>query len=305
MILISTLRILKFSFQDFFRNFWLSLITITIIILSLFSINILIVVGVISQTSIQLIEDKIDLSLYLKPESSEEDISILKKELESLEAVESVEYISKTQALEAFQAKHKDDKQILESLREIGKNPLSPSLIIKSANLADYEKIINSLSKLNKNNIIASRDFEDHKNILGKVNDITNKARQVGIFVSAIFILITILVVFNAIRIAIYTHKREIKIMKLVGASNWFIRVPFLAEGILYALAGVAGIIIIFYPFLHLIQPYISLFFNTEGLNLITYFNDNFIKIFGLQFLLAAFINIVASALAVGRYLKV
>lgn len=305
MILISFLRILKFSFQDFFRNFWLSIITITILILSLFSINFLIVAGVISQTSIQLVEDKIDLSLYLKPDSSEEDISVLKSELERLEAVNKVEYISKTQALEAFQAKHKNDKQILESLKEIGKNPLNPSLVVEAKSLADYEKIIDSLDTLSKNNIIESRDFEDHKNVLARVNNITTKVEQIGIFVSVIFILITILVVFNAIRIAIYTHRREIKIMKLVGASNWFVRAPFLAEAILYASLGVIGIMAIFYPFLHLLQPYIGSFFNTESLNLISYFNTNFIQIFGLQFLGAVLINVIASLLAVGRYLKV
>jgi len=127
----------------------------------------------------------------------------------------------------------------------------------------------------------------------------------VGFFVSFIFVAITILVVFNAVRIAIYTHKKEIRIMKLVGASDWFIRAPFLAEAAWYAFLGVVLIIAIFYPFLHLLQPYLATLFNATELNLIGYFNSNFIRIFGLEFLGAFFINITASLWAIRNYLKV
>ena len=140
---------------------------------------------------------------------------------------------------------------------------------------------------------------------VGYMDNFQGSAFLISIIISFIFIAITILVVFNAIRIAIYTHKREIRIMKLVGASNWFIRMPFLAEAILYALIGIIGVLIIFYPFLQLLQPYLSTFFSINELNLIGYFINNFFLIFGLQFLGASLINIIASLLAVGKYIKV
>src|SRR3989338_6583270 len=144
MILLSTIRVLKFAFQDFFRNFWLSLVTVTILVLSLFSINFIIVVGVISQTAIAAVEDKIDLSLYLLPDAAESDIAILKGELENLSGVERVSYISKAEALQAFQAKHQDNASIQEALREVGKNPLSASLVVSAAQLSDYDRVIAS-----------------------------------------------------------------------------------------------------------------------------------------------------------------
>ncbi len=291
--------------QDFIRNFWISIVTITILILSLFSINFLIVAGVISEAAIKTVEEKIDLSLYLSPSATEIDISVLKKELENLEEVESVRYVSKVQALETFQSKHKDNKEVQEALREIGQNPLNPSFVVQTADLADYDQVINALDKLSKHNIIESRNFDDHETLLNSMNTITNKTRQAGILVSFIFIIITILVVFNAIRIAIYTHKKEIRIMKLVGASDWFIRAPFLVEGIFYALIGVIVIIGIFYPFIHLLQPYLSTFFNANDLNLMNYFNSNFIFIFGMQFLVASLINIIASLWAMRNHLRV
>lgn len=305
MVILSFFRIISFAFKDFFRNFWLSIITVTILILSLFSVNFLIVIGVVSQTAFNQVEKTIDLSLYLSPDANEEDISTLKTEVGRLAGVREVEYISRAQALESFQQEYKDDQEILDSLRELGTNPLNPSLIVRADELSDYEKIIASLGTLSKHTIIDNRDFDDHQDLLKALESITSKAKQVGILVSIIFGLITVLVVFNAIRIAIYTHRKEIRVMKLVGASNWFIRSPFLAEAILYALVGVAGIILIFYPFVHLLQPYLADFFDPGALNLVYYFQLNFIKIFGVQFIIAAIICMVASILAVGRYLKV
>ncbi|MFA6551573.1 MAG: permease-like cell division protein FtsX [Patescibacteria group bacterium] len=305
MILLSIARVLKFALQDFVRNFWVSLVTVIILVLSLFSINFLIAVNHIGETAIKTVEDKIDLSLYLNTDAAEEDISALKRELESVDGVAKVEYISKAQALESFQAKNRDNKSLQEALREIGKNPLNPSLAVQAKELTDYEKIIGALDKLSKNSLIESKNFDDHKNLLTSLETVTSRSREIMILISCIFIAITILVVFNAVRIAIYTHKKEIGVMKLVGASNSFIRAPFLVESILYSLIGVIGVIAIFYPFIHLLQPYLGSFFNTTDLNLVGYFNSNFLYIFGSEFLAASFVNVAASSIAVGKYVKV
>lgn len=305
MILLSIARVLKFALQDFVRNFWVSLVTVTILILSLFSVNFLVVVDYISQQAIKSVEAKIDLSLYLNTEAVEEDISVLKRELESIEGVAKITYVSKAQALESFQTKHRDDQPIQEALREIGKNPLNPSLVVQAKELSVYEKVINSLDKLSKHTLIESKDFDDHNNLLQSMNVITVRTRQIMLLVSFIFIAITVLVVFNAVRIAIYTHRKEIGVMKLVGASNWFIRAPFLVEAVLYSFLGVVIVIAIFYPFIHLLQPYLGSFLNTASVDLIGYFNSRFIYIFGVEFLGASLINIIASSIAVGKYVKV
>ncbi|PIT93895.1 hypothetical protein COU00_01925 [Candidatus Falkowbacteria bacterium CG10_big_fil_rev_8_21_14_0_10_43_11] len=305
MILLSIARVLKFALQDFVRNFWVSLVTVIILILSLFSINFLVVVNYISETAIKTVEEKIDLSLYLNTDAAEEDISALKRELETVDGVAEVAYVSKAQALESFQAKNRDNKSLQEALREIGKNPLNPSLAVRAKELGDYEKIIGALDKLSKNSLIESKNFDDHKNLLNSLETVTSRSREIMILASLVFIIITILVVFNAVRIAIYTHKKEIGVMKLVGASNSFVRAPFLVESVLYALIGVAGVIAVFYPFIHVLQPYLGSFFNTADLNLIGYFNGNFLYIFGVEFLGASLINIIASSIAVGKYVKV
>jgi len=304
MFILSILRAAKFSFQDIARNIWLSIVTITILILALFSVNMLLIVKVIGSAAVSAVKERIDVNLYIKPDAEESQILALKARVSNLSQVKEVKYISKAEALESFKIKHKNDPEVLEALRELGKNPLTPSLIIKPKEVENNEELINSLNKID-DEIIESRNFDDHKIMLNKINNITNKVSKSGVFISLVFVAITLLVVFNSVRVAIYTHRREIGIMKLVGASNWFVRAPFLISGLIYTFSGVLAIIIIFYPFLSLLQPYLETFFIGYEINIISYFNQNFIKIFGFQFLGTAFITIMASLVAVGKYSKV
>jgi cell division transport system permease protein len=304
MFILSFLRIIKFGLQDIVRNFWLSVVTITIMVLALFSINMLLLVDMTTQSAVSLVKEKIDVSLYLKPDAEEDKILALKSEISNFPQVKEIKYISKAEALESFKAKRQSNPEILEALKVLGKNPLSPSLIIKSKNIDQYDELITNLNKINSD-IIESRNFDDHKESLAKINAISRKINEIGVLISFIFVVITLLVVFNAIRVAIYTHKREIGIMRLVGASNWFVRSPFLVSAIIYALLGVLIIIAIFYPFLMIVQPYVETFFSGYDINLVGYFNNNFINIFGMEFLGAVFINILASYTAIRRYSKV
>lgn len=300
----SLYRIIKFSFQDVFRNIWLSLVTVMILILALFSVNMLLTVDLISKAAINSVKEKIDVNLYLKPESEETQILALKAKVSGLTQVKDVKYVSKAEALEIFRERHKSNPEILDALKELGKNPLTPVLIIQPKNIDEYDKLILTLNNIDSE-IIESRNFDDHKTILTKINGISHKVTQVGMFLSSVFIIITLLVVYNAIRVAIYSHRKEITIMRLVGASNWFIRSPFLISSVIYAAFGVLAIIALFYPFLSLLQPYLETFFIEYQMNIVSYFNQHFVLIFGLQFIGAVFVNGLASIMAVGKYSKV
>lgn len=286
------------------RNIWLTIVTITILILALFSINMLLTVNVITQAAMNSIKEKIDVNLYLKSDAAEDKIIALKAEIGNYSQVKEIKYISRAEAMEAFKAKHQNNPEVLEALRQLGENPLTPTLIIKANNIEQYDELISKLNKINSD-IIESRNFENHKSILLKIDNISRKINEVGIFVSLIFITISVLVVYNAIRVAIYTHRKEIGIMKLVGASNWFVKSPFLISSIIFAAIGSLAIIGIFYAFLIVLQPYLEIFFMGYDINIVSYFNHNFVYIFGLEFLGAAFVNILASFTALGRYSRV
>lgn len=301
---LSLARILKFSFQDMTRNIWLTIVTITVLILSLILINTLLVVKVISNSTVKAIKEKVDITLYIKASTHEDQILALKAELSSMEGVRDVVYNSKEEALEFFRTKNQSNPEVLQALRELGRNPLSPSLIVYPTDVNKSADLINKLQQIDSE-IIESRDFSDNSLMLEKIDNITKKVSQVGLLIVSIFVLISLSVVYNSIRVAIYTHRREIAIMRLVGASNIFIYLPFLFSAIFYTLVGILFVIALFYPFLSLLQPYLEVFFTGYSVNIVQYFSSNFWNVFGLQFLVITVINILASLVAVRKYAKV
>ncbi|MCK5459645.1 permease-like cell division protein FtsX [Candidatus Parcubacteria bacterium] len=299
----SFFRIIKFAFQNFYRNFWLAIVTITILVVTLFSITALIILNVISTQAVKSIEDKIDISIYFKTEA--EDIQIIKtrSELLSLKEVKEVNLIDREQAMVFFKERHKDDPTILESVEILKENPFNSVLVVKAKNSEYYPEILKVLDKEEYNQIIEKKDFSDHKIIINKISIIKTKIEKIGLFVIAFFALIAALIVFNTVRIAIYTHRSEIKIMKLVGASNWFIRAPFLVEEFFYAIISFLILIAVFYPAIDFLQPHLNYFLEYD-FDLISYFKANFALIFGLEFLTIIIINALSSFVAMKKYLK-
>jgi cell division transport system permease protein len=262
------------------------------------------VVKVVGDTAINAVKEKVDVNLYLKADADENEIEALRNNINNLTVVKNVEYISKEDALESFRNENIDNPEIIQALRVLGANPLTPNLVIKPSDPDKMDELVEELNSINSP-IIESRNFVDHQRILEKIRNITDQVSQAGLVISLIFILITLSVVYNAIRVAIYTHNQEVTIMKLVGASNSFIYSPFLLSSLIYTLVGVVILIGLFYPFLSLLQPYLEAFFVGYDVNIISYFNDNFFVIFGLQFIGISFINILASLIAIRKYANI
>lgn len=302
--MLSFLRIIKFSFQDIFRNIWLSIVTVTILILALFSINMLLTAKLISENAVVAIKNKINISLYFKADASEAMIMDVRSKVMALPDVKEAKLISKNEALDNFRTRNNNNPEILNALKELGKNPLSPSLIITPKNFEDSGRLITTLHTL-ESEAIESRDFSDNSLILERINFITKRINEVGMFLIMIFILTSILVAYNAIRVAIYTHRQEIEIMRLVGASNFFIYTPYLFSAFIYAVLATFVMVIVFYPFLTILQPYMEVFFAGYSVNILAYYINNFTSIFGLQFLAVFAITVFASLLAARKYAKI
>lgn len=303
-MLVSFYRIFKFAWQSFWRNIWLSIVTITIIVLTFISVNFLIILNFISDTTIETLKDKIDVSIYFFQNIPEPQVLEVKTYLSSLAQVKDITYISQQQALENFREKHKNEPEIIQSLEELEQNPLGATLIIKANDIKNYPEILEILENSKYNNLISDKNFEDNRLYIQKINQISWSISKIGIITILIFIFIAVLIVFNTIRVAIYTHREEIGIMKLVGATNWFIKAPFILESISYGIIACGISLLILYPILSLIQPYLNNFFLAE-FNILRYFNQNFLKIFGLELLGIILLNVISSHIALSRYLRV
>ncbi len=304
--MLSTLiRVSTFAFQNFWRNIWLSVVTVTIVTVSLFSVSLLGVLTYLSNTALTNLEQKIDIAVYLKPEVKDDQVVALKGKIEKLDGVLSLEVVTPAQALERFKAKHQDDPLIAESILELGSNPLGTTFIIKATSEAGYSSILRQLQSKDFTPYIQEARFDDYQRVIDSITALTAKVKHLGFAISLLFLLVTLLVVFNTIRINIYTHREEIGIMRLVGATSWFIRGPFWAESVLYALVATLVTAVLFFPLLQLSEPYVNAFFSGFNLDLVGYFTANSVLFFGAQFLGVALLNILASTVAMRRYLKV
>lgn len=301
---LSLSRIVKFGFQDVWRNFWLSLATIMILILTLFSVNLLLSLKIIGQAAVDNLKNRVDISIYLKEGASEDKILNLKARLANLENVQEISYVSQAEALESFRRQHQENPEILQALQELDKNPLTSSLTIKPRDPDRYNQLIEELNQI-QDPLIGSRNFQDNQTLLTKINNITSKINDIAIVISSIFMLIMLLVIFNSVKLAIHSHRQEIAIMKLVGASNFFIKAPFLFSSLIYTVAGVILTALIFYPFLNVLQPYLDTFFFGYNIDLLSYFNRYWWEIAGLQLLGIGTVNLLASYIAVGKYSRI
>lgn len=305
MALASIFRIFKFAWQSFWRNIWLSIATITIIVLTFISINSLIVIKLVTDTAISVIKDKVDISLYFRPDVTESQVQEVQSYLTSLTQVKDISYISQSEALENFKRLHRQDSVIISSLDELDSNPIGATLQVQAKNIEDYPSIMEVLNNSRYSDLIIDKNFDNHELYISKIKNFSDNFNKIGLITSAIFLFIAALIVFNTIRVAIYTHRNEIAIMKLVGASNWFIRSPFLVEAIFYGIIACLISIAAVYPILNFIQPYVSNFFLTEQYNITEQFNSYFWQIAGLELTAIILLNIISSLIAVRRYLKV
>lgn len=302
---VSSYRVTQFAFQNFWRNFWLSLITVSMLLLTLLTINILLVLNVITDRAIALVEDRIEVSVYFYDYTEDTTVSAAVAYLRGLNEVRDVVTVSATEAYDQFVARHQNDAQIMASLEELGQNPFGPSLVVKAQTPEDFAQIIDALDNPQFRDSIREKDFSDYQDIVERIRSTTDRIRAFGIALAIVFLLIAILIVFNTVRIGIFIHREEIGIMRLVGASNWFIKAPFLLEMILLSLMAVGLAAVIVYPTVAVIEPQLSVYFGAESAGLVDYFAQHGLLIFGGQFLALVLVTLFSTGLAMRKYLKV
>jgi cell division transport system permease protein len=303
MVFVTAYRIIKFAFQNVYRNIWLSLVTITIMILALLSVNFLLFLNVLGTELIAMAQDKVNIQIYFKTEATDAEVHAAEADLLELAEVTNVRFVGKDEALGQFVSKHQGGV-ISRALDELDRNPLGNALYVKSDSLDAYPSILKHIEQAKYQKLVKQEKLIDHEALIAKINTMSGTAKKVGLFMSLIFAVIVVLVVFNTIRIAIYTHGEEIGIMKLVGASNWFVRMPFIVEGLVFAWIATLIVTVIMFPLLGALQPYIETFF--EGtFSMLAYYASNLPGILMWEFIGASLLNIVASSIAIGKYLKV
>jgi cell division transport system permease protein len=295
-------RVTKAGFINFWRNGWVSLATILVMIIALAVVGSLVFGKAILLTVLDGLQDKVDITVYFKTDAEEQEIAALQDSLAKLDEVRGVEYITREDALLAFQQRHVGNNLIVQSLAELDDNPLGASLNIKAKNPSQYESIARFLeagvfSGVDKIN------YRQNKLVIDRLANILQTSKKLGGGISLVLMLVAVLVTFNTIRLAIYSNREEIKIMRLVGASNRYIRSAYVVEGILYGVVSSIATMILFYPITLWLAPLSERFFG--GINVFEYYISNFFQLFLVLLAVGVFLGIFSSWIATRRYLKV
>lgn len=297
---------MRAGFFNFWRNGFVSLSSILVMTITLSVIGAIIFMGAILNTSLSEIKSKVGVNVYMVTGANEDETLALKSEIESLPEVYFVTYISKEEALANFKKKHENNEITLQVLSELGENPLGASLSVQAHDPSQYQTIANFIQEKTALSsggvpIVDNVNYTDKALIIDRLTKIISSVEKLGVIITLVLVFLSVLITLNTIRLAIYTSKEEISVMKLVGASSHYVQGPFIVSGVMYGI--VAGIITLsmFLPATFWLGSITQDFF--IGLNLFEYYIANFAQFFLIIFGSGIVIGGVSSYIGARRYL--
>lgn len=301
-------RVLVGGGKNFGRGGAVSVATVLIMTVTLAIIGSLIFLSALLSYTLNTIKDKVDVSVYFVTTASEENILAVKDQLEGLPQVDNVTYTSASDALTAFRARHASDQLTLQALDELGSNPLDASLEVRAKDPSEYESIVNFLDaspalSAGGASIVDRINYAQNKEVIDRLSLAIKATQEVGFAIVILFAIASILIAFATIRLAIYTARDEIGVMRLVGASNAYIQGPFIFAGVITGVIAAAIVLFLLWPATWYAGIKTTAWFG--GFNVASYYGSHFILVFLIILGSGIVLGGVASVLAIRRYLKV
>jgi cell division transport system permease protein len=307
---INTLRrVVRTGMLNFVRNAWLAIAAIAIMTVTLTIILFSLVANATFNNTIAQINDKIKVSVYLKDGITDQQRNDLMSALRKQPNVRGVDYVSKQEALEKYRADNANKESLLQAISETG-NPLPASISIDPADPTQIQSIKDFVDKPENKALQdpqAGTSYSGERKVaIDNITHATSILRRVGIAAVLLFAVISVLIIFNTIQMAIFNRRDELTIMRLLGATTWFIRGPFVVESIVHGI--IAALVSV--GFIHAVFVTASSALQASSLGLLDisyssqYFGDNLWRLLTMQLLVGIVIGAVSSIIATRRYLK-
>jgi cell division transport system permease protein len=294
------------TLSSFRRNWVMSLVAVTIIYISLLLVGAFFLTSSVLSNIISSVEAKVSVQIFLKDGAAPADVQTLQGNVLHIPNVKGVSYVSKEEALKRFKERMKNTPQLIDQLRG---NPLPASLEVALVDPREVKAVVTAikkdptLAKVIKNpaNPEAS-DIKYGQDIVERLFRLTGIVRGFALAFLILLLVVSLVLIGNTIRLAIYSRRREIGIMRLVGASNWFIRTPFLMEGVLQSIIGSVLAILTLVAAQSVIVPWLQ---TTLAFLQISVPFATVAQLVALLVGAGVLIGLVGSGFAVRRYLKV
>jgi cell division transport system permease protein len=302
--MMSFFRIFRFAFQDMVRNFSLSVMTVFILVLMLLSMNTIVALRAMTEEATRIVKEQIDVSIFFSHTASNEQIQEIRSVVTNFPETIGVTFYTSEEVLEQFRAQYQDSPDVITSLDELEENPLGPTMVVKTREPQDYKKIIDALQVPEYESIIEAKTFGDTEVTINRIEVITSQVERFSVALSTMFAVIAFLIIFNTIRVSIYTQRTEISIKKLVGATNWFVRGPYLVQAVFFTLFSViiAGGLVFFG--VQSLDPHVAVVFEKNNV-LTNYFTSNILLLTIVQIVAVLLLTTVSSTLAMRKHLRV
>lgn len=297
-------RIFKNSWKHLGRNHWIALATIFVFMTALLSVNVLLGANVMLNRAVEMFEERIDVTVTFLPGTPDALINQGRFYLTSLPQTDQVTFVTADEALAAFRERNRENPEVLDALNELSENPLGGQLIIKAKRAEDYPFLLEAIQNPQYAPFIKSSSYDDHQVAIVRIEEVGRNIRLAGSALVAIFALFGLITAFNAIRVAIFTHREEIAIMRLVGASSSYIRSPFVLEGVWMGLLAVlitAGIV---FASIHPVESRVAVLFDGRSPGLSEFFYSQWLLVFGIQLAAITLLSGFVSWIAAGRYIR-
>jgi len=299
-IFVAFARGFRLGITNFWRNKFLSMATIGVIAVILFIFNVILAVHFIGNQALQALSQRVDIVIYLRDDIQWYDAQNLVQELQNISGVKTATFTSKEEALNIVAKTHPKTAEFLRKFNLA--NPLPPSISIVTQRPEDYKTVQDFLAKPENKplmqNYLAEGSGSDSvilSSVAKNLLNISQFVRQVIFWLVLVFVLGGTLVILNAIQLTIYTRREEISIMRLVGATPSFIRMPFIFEGMLYGICAV----LTSFLFLFILGKTIQI----DDATMWSYFNNlQLNKVLVVELLVTVLLGILSSFAAVEQY---
>lgn len=225
-------RMAKQGFHNVFRNRIMSLASVSAIAAALFVLGLVLMVVMNINNIVASLESKVEVTIFLKSEAQRLDIQSLERQIKSWEGISELRFVSKQEALNTWKEEWGDKKYLLDGYHA-GNNPLPDSFHIK---LEKPEYVADIVEKANAFKMVEKVQYS--KDVVDSISSIASTTRIFGLIIVAVLIAMAMIIIHNTIRISVYSRRREVNIMKYIGATDWYIRWPFLMEGMVLGLFG-------------------------------------------------------------------
>lgn len=306
------LRMVRYGINNFSRNAWLTIAATAVMTITLSVILTTLVARNIFADTVQQVRSQVDISIYLDGNVDSATVSKLTQKLRQDENVTGVRYISQEDARKEYIAQNKTDLELVQELTDVaGDIALPPSLRIQvndPGKLEGLKNLVNNDSDfkaaLSPNPNLRPSFEGDNSKSIDQIARVASFTEQIGLIASAVFVIISTLIIFNTVRMAIFNRKEEIQMMKLIGADRSFIRGPFIVEAVMYGFIAALVATGLIYLLLLTTQPQLAAY-GVSVQNTVEWMQSYSALVLLATIIMGATLGIISSQLAVRRYLKV